>query len=74
MIHNFSILDIDDDPSIRWYCVTQGRAVGVFAHWVTVAPMVVGVRGACYSRFASCTQALTAFARARAAGAIRRVD
>ncbi|KAF5384272.1 hypothetical protein D9615_003293 [Tricholomella constricta] len=42
---------------LRWYTVTRGRRVGVFANWDTVAPLVVSVSGAVYARHASRAQA-----------------
>ncbi|KAG6826214.1 hypothetical protein H0H92_000693 [Tricholoma furcatifolium] len=45
--------DDDDDPLVRWYCITRGRCVGVFARWETVAPLVLGVPNACFARHAS---------------------
>ncbi|KAF5379129.1 hypothetical protein D9615_005853 [Tricholomella constricta] len=54
----------DFDPTLRWYAITRGRRVGVFARWQNVAPYVVSVSGAVYARFPSRAQAEVAFADA----------
>ncbi|KAF5379791.1 hypothetical protein D9615_005661 [Tricholomella constricta] len=58
----------DEVASIRWYTVTRGRKVGVFANWDTVAPLVISVSGAVYARHSSRAQAEGAYSRALGAG------
>ncbi|KAF8449522.1 hypothetical protein L210DRAFT_3641115 [Boletus edulis BED1] len=39
-----------------FYLITHGKLVGVFAHWVNVAPLVIGVKHATYEKVASSDQ------------------
>ncbi|EAU92203.1 hypothetical protein CC1G_13018 [Coprinopsis cinerea okayama7 len=58
------------DSKETWYVVTAGRSVGIYRDWLTVQPMVTGVPGACYKRYDTHEEALAAWNRARANGAI----
>ncbi|EIN09251.1 hypothetical protein PUNSTDRAFT_134414 [Punctularia strigosozonata HHB-11173 SS5] len=51
-----------------WYSVVRGKAVGVFAMWETVSPLVTGVSGAIYRRHSSRQAAEQAFETALQAG------
>ncbi|KAF5377852.1 hypothetical protein D9615_006706 [Tricholomella constricta] len=62
-----------DVPGRRWYVVTKGREVGVFAGWYATAPLVVSVSGACYARANSRSQAIADFAAALNAGLVSRI-
>ncbi|RDB30553.1 hypothetical protein Hypma_007023 [Hypsizygus marmoreus] len=61
------------DVSIRWYCVTTGRRVGVIPHWEDVSPYVTGVSRACFRRHRTRALAHAAFARAMQAGTVHIV-
>ncbi|KAF8151297.1 hypothetical protein B0H34DRAFT_709443 [Crassisporium funariophilum] len=67
-------IDAEEDPTVRWYAVTRGRHVGVFCHWHSVAPLVVSVSGACYSRYSTRNLAIAAFACALNAGAVSTIN
>ncbi|KAF8734972.1 hypothetical protein AX14_002990 [Amanita brunnescens Koide BX004] len=45
----------------KWYAVIVGKAVGVFASWLQVAPLVLGVAGAQHQSFPTEEEALHAF-------------
>ncbi|KAF5377893.1 hypothetical protein D9615_006808 [Tricholomella constricta] len=62
-----------DVPGRRWYVVTKGREVGVFAGWYATAPLVVSVSGACYACANSRSQAIADFAAALNAGLVSRI-
>ncbi|KAF8068718.1 hypothetical protein FPV67DRAFT_1448606 [Lyophyllum atratum] len=53
-----------DDPNTRWYYVTRGREIGVFAGWHRVAPLVVCVPGSCFARTKTRAEAVKIFAKA----------
>ncbi|KJA19159.1 hypothetical protein HYPSUDRAFT_204742 [Hypholoma sublateritium FD-334 SS-4] len=46
-----------NDPAVRWYTVTAGLRVGV----PSVAPFVVGIKGACFVRYNTRAEARAAF-------------
>ncbi|KAH7902898.1 hypothetical protein BJ138DRAFT_1120968 [Hygrophoropsis aurantiaca] len=54
----------------RWYVVTVGRDVGVFQGWHNVHPLVIGVPGACFTRYSTQTGAEQAFDEAVNEGAV----
>lgn len=81
-----------NDPTVRWYTVTTGLRVGVFAHWYvlscfeflfiltytyfnrpSVAPFVVGIKGACFVRYNTRAEARAAFFDAISRGGVRVV-
>ncbi|KAF7426458.1 hypothetical protein PC9H_008827 [Pleurotus ostreatus] len=64
---------LDVDPSLRWYLVTVGHAVGVFQGWENVAPLVLGARGAIFNRQPNQEAALSRFNEARTLGLVRVV-
>ncbi|KZS99508.1 uncharacterized protein LAESUDRAFT_718634 [Laetiporus sulphureus 93-53] len=55
-------------PSTRWYCISRGRAVGVFSGWPNTSPLVTGIPGAIFQRYPTFTAALMAFMEAAANG------
>ncbi|TBU36308.1 hypothetical protein BD309DRAFT_985031 [Dichomitus squalens] len=55
----------------KWYVVTVGRKVGVFAEWVDVAPHVNGVNHAVYKKFPSCAEAVDVYEEAKGNGEVR---
>ncbi|KAF5339984.1 hypothetical protein D9611_012412 [Ephemerocybe angulata] len=57
-----------------WYVVTVGLQVGVFQGWHSVQPLVSGVRGACYRKYASQEDAVAAFQEALTSNNVRSVQ
>ncbi|TBU38585.1 hypothetical protein BD309DRAFT_1056424 [Dichomitus squalens] len=55
----------------KWYVVTVGRKVGVFAEWVDVAPHVNGVNRAVYKKFPSRVEAVDVYEEAKGNGEVR---
>ncbi|KAF8069150.1 hypothetical protein FPV67DRAFT_1762076 [Lyophyllum atratum] len=53
-----------DDPNTRWYYITRGREIGVFAGWHKVAPLVMSVPGSCFARTKTRTDAVKIFTKA----------
>ncbi|KAH9919304.1 uncharacterized protein B0H18DRAFT_1122563 [Fomitopsis serialis] len=58
------------ESGVRWYCVTRGRAVGVFVGWPNVSPLVIGVPNSVYQRYPMFAVALAAFVEATANGTV----
>ncbi|KAH9921601.1 uncharacterized protein B0H18DRAFT_1121296 [Fomitopsis serialis] len=65
-----TVADGGDSTGVRWYCVTRGRAVGVFAGWPNASPLVIGVPNSVYQRFPTFSSALAAFLEAAANGTV----
>ncbi|KAF9478058.1 hypothetical protein BDN70DRAFT_895991 [Pholiota conissans] len=63
-----------NDPTVRWYAVTVGRRVGVFPHWTSVGPYVIGVQGSTNMRYGSKAAADAAFYDAVRNDAVRIVN
>jgi len=51
-----------------WYCVTRGKAIGVFPSWEITSPLVTGVPNNCHKKYKSKDDAQTAFDEAAAKG------
>ncbi|KAH9830537.1 uncharacterized protein C8Q71DRAFT_862543 [Rhodofomes roseus] len=59
----------DADPGnnaggLRWYCITKGKAIGVFPDWAMVGPLTLNVSGSLQRRHATFGAALTSFINA----------
>ncbi|KAH9906092.1 uncharacterized protein B0H18DRAFT_1132033 [Fomitopsis serialis] len=63
-------VDGGSESGVRWYCVTRGRAVGVFAGWPNVSPLVTGVPNAVFQRYPTFAVALAAFVEATTNGTV----
>ncbi|KAG6848620.1 hypothetical protein H0H93_015448 [Arthromyces matolae] len=64
--------DLQEDIHVRFYCVTVGRRIGIFAGWGNTAPHVTGASGSCYTAIdkgrGARNRAMRAFNDAFAAG------
>ncbi|KAF8630677.1 hypothetical protein AX15_002821 [Amanita polypyramis BW_CC] len=58
----------------KWYVVTVGKAVGVFATWLEVAPLVTGVSGAQHQSFPTEEEALQAFRDEFSKGSVQIIN
>ena len=55
----------------RWYAVTVGLRVGVWARWIDMAQYVTRVPGSCHQSFSTREEALGCYSSAKAAGHVR---